>query len=67
MRPETGVALRLLGPAIEVACLVLLFALPGARLPVVGLPLAYLLYAGLALGLALVIIGLTMASHPRQD
>jgi hypothetical protein len=66
MRPETGRALRVIGPLIEVVCLVLLFAFPGRRPAPGGIPLDYGLYAGLALGFALVVVGLTMVRHPPQ-
>jgi hypothetical protein len=66
MRPETGLALRVIGPLIEVACLVLIFAFPGRRPVFAGMPLDTVLYAGLALGFAMVVVGLTMVRHPPQ-
>lgn len=66
MRPQTGLALRMIGPLIEVVCLVLLFKFPGRRLPGAGFPLEYMLYGGLALGFVLVVAGLTMVKHPPQ-
>jgi hypothetical protein len=67
MRPETGRALRVIGPLIEVVCLVLLFAFPGRRPAPGGIPLDYGLYAGLALGFAMVVVGLTMVRHPSRE
>jgi len=58
---ETGLLLRMLGPLIEVICLVLLFSFPGEGRRIAGLPLRPFLYGGIALGVVLVIAGLTLA------
>jgi hypothetical protein len=57
---ETGLLLRVLGPLIEVICLVLLFSFPGEGREIAGLPLRPFLYGGIAVGLVLVIAGLTL-------
>jgi hypothetical protein len=70
MSPRTGLILRLLGPAIQLGCLVLLFrpGVAGSRL--LGVPVEYALYAGLALGLSMVAAGLILvrpqARGPRN-
>ena len=56
----TGLALRLLGPLIEVACLILLQRWGGQGRTVAGLPVEYVLFAGLAVGFAMVVLGLTL-------
>lgn len=61
---ETGLLMRMIGPLIEVVCLILLFAFPGEGRRLAGLPLRPFLYGGIAFGLVLVIAGLTMA---RRD
>jgi hypothetical protein len=66
MRSETGTALRIIGPLIEVVCLGLLFASRGRRLAFAGLPLEYVLYTGLALGFSMVMVGLTLVRRPTQ-
>ena len=67
MTARTGVTLRLLGPLIEVACLILLLRVRDQGRQVLGMPVEYPLYAGMALGLALVVIGLAFARHgPRR-
>jgi hypothetical protein len=64
MKPTTGLLLRLLGPLIEVVCIGLLFAFPDS-----GPPLRDFLYAGIGLGLAMVIAGLTLVKrvHPARQ
>jgi phosphoglycerol transferase MdoB-like AlkP superfamily enzyme len=57
---ETGLLMRMLGPLIEVICLVLLFSFPGEERRIAGLPLRPFLYGGIAFGLILVIAGLTL-------
>jgi len=57
---ETGLLMRMIGPLIEVVCLVLLFSFPGEGQRVAGLPLRPILYGGIACGLVLVIAGLTL-------
>ncbi|HEX8203194.1 MAG TPA: hypothetical protein VF590_22145 [Isosphaeraceae bacterium] len=63
----TGLVLRITGPLIEVACLVLLFSFPGRRLSPAGIPLDDLLYAGLALGFAMVLIGLSLSGRSGRE
>jgi hypothetical protein len=58
MTARTGITLRLLGPLIEVACLILLLKVRDQGRQVLGVPVEYPLYAGMALGLALVVAGL---------
>lgn len=57
---ETGMLMRVIGPLIEVVCLVLLFSFPGEDRRIAGLPLRPFLYGGIACGLLLVIAGLTL-------
>ena len=64
MKPETGLLLRMVGPLIEVICVALLLRYRGQGLQVLGLPLDQILVAGLFLGLALVIAGLTLVRRP---
>ena len=67
MTARTGVTLRLLGPLIEVICLILLLRERDRGRQVLGLPVEYPLYAGLALGLALVVVGLALSRPaPRR-
>ncbi len=58
MTARTGVTLRLFGPLIEVLCLIALVNLRDQGRRVLGVPVEYPLYAGLALGLTLVFVGL---------
>jgi hypothetical protein len=55
MTARTGLTLRLVGPLIEVVCLILLLKVRDQGRQFLGLPVEYPLYAGLALGLILVI------------
>lgn len=64
MKPETGLLLRLVGPLIEVVCVALLLRYRGQGRQVLGLPLEQVLMAGLLIGLALVIAGLTLVRRP---
>ena len=59
MSSSAGLTLRLVGPLIEVFCLIGLQKWGGQGRTVAGLPVEYGLYAGLALGFALVVVGLT--------
>lgn len=60
MTARTGLTLRLVGPLIEVICLIALSRVHDQGRLFFGLPVEYILYAGLAAGLALVVVGLTM-------
>jgi len=67
MTARTGLTLRLIGPLIEVACLILLLKVRDQGRQVLGVPVEYPLYAGMALGLALVVIGLAFVrQEPRR-
>ena len=55
---RVGVALRLLGPLVECLCLIALFRYGNRGRTLLGLPIEPFLYAGLACGLAMVIVGL---------
>ena len=59
MSSPIGLTLRLLGPLIEVFCLIGLQRWGGQGRTIAGLTVDTLLYAGLALGFALVVVGLT--------
>jgi len=61
MTARTAVTLRLLGPLIEVVCVILLLRVRDQGRQFAGIPIEYPLYGGLALGFALVIVGLTFA------
>ena len=71
MSPRTGLTLRLLGPLIEVICLILLLQVRDQERAFLGVPAEYPLYAGLALGFAMVVVGLTFArpstKRPRDS
>jgi hypothetical protein len=60
---QTALFLRMLGPLIEVICLVLLFSFPGEDRTIAGMPLRWALYGGIGLGIALVIAGLTLVKR----
>jgi hypothetical protein len=67
MTSRTATTLRLLGPLIEVACLIVLLRVRDQGRRFFGLPVEYSLYTGLAVGFALVVIGLTFARPaPRR-
>jgi hypothetical protein len=67
MTARTAVTLRLLGPLIEVVCLIVLMRVRDQGRQFAGMPVEYPLYAGLALGFALVVVGLTFARPaPRR-
>jgi hypothetical protein len=63
MKPSTGLLLRLLGPLIQLLCVALLIAYPGEGVFIAWLPLRYLYYAGFAVGLMMVIAGLTLVKR----
>ncbi len=60
MKPETGIVLRLVGPLIEIVCAAILMKTWGEGRTVAGIRLESLLFVGFAVGLAMVIAGLTM-------
>jgi hypothetical protein len=61
MSQRTGLILRLLGPLIEVVCLILLIRDRDRGRTILGVPVEYPLYVGLGVGFALVVVGLTFA------
>ena len=65
MNARTGMILRLLGPLIEVACLIVLLRVRDQGRQVFGVPVEYLLYVGLGLGLTLVVVGRALV-RPRS-
>jgi hypothetical protein len=58
-----GLALRILGPALEIVCIGLLLNGSARDWTVFGRPLEPLLYIGVAVGLAMVAIGLGLTPH----
>ncbi len=66
MNPRTGLALRLLGPLIEVACLILLGRFGDRGLTLLGRPVEEFLYVGFASGLVLVACGLLLVRPARR-
>jgi hypothetical protein len=61
MSPRTALTLRLLGPLIEVACLIVLVQVRDQGRTIAGVPVEHPLYAGLAVGFGLVVAGLIFA------
>lgn len=59
-----GLIFRLLGPVLEIVCIGLLLYGAGRDRSLLGFPLENFLYLGVALGLAMVAIGLGM-TPPR--
>jgi hypothetical protein len=66
MTARTGLTLRLVGPLIEVACGIVLVNVRDQGRRFLGVPVEYPLYAGLALGLALVVVGLAFVKGPSR-
>lgn len=64
MRQETGFLLRLIGPLIEIVCVLLWIKYRGQGIRYAGVPLETLLFIGVGVGLAMVILGL-LASRKR--
>jgi len=67
MKPQTGLILRLLGPMLELACAWGLSRVHGRGITVARLPAEWLLFAGLALGLAMVVAGLTLVRRTARS
>jgi len=67
MRPGLGSILRLVGPLIEVVCILTLFQVRGRGLRALGLPVEGLLYTGIAVGVVLVIAGIILSRRSRQS
>lgn len=57
-----GLALRLIGPVLEIACIGLLLGNFGRDRSLFGQPVEPLLYLGVALGLAMVALGLGLST-----
>ncbi|CAN5795128.1 hypothetical protein BH23PLA1_BH23PLA1_12400 [soil metagenome] len=72
MSPWIGLVLRLLGPALQLACIALLFQVRGQERTILGVPLEWFCYTGLVLGVILVVLGLgislpgTRSRRPRR-
>jgi hypothetical protein len=64
MQPGLGTILRLLGPLIEIVCIIGLFQVRGRGQSVLGLPLEYLFYAGIAAGFVVVLVGIALSRRP---
>ncbi|WZO99166.1 hypothetical protein EP7_000764 [Isosphaeraceae bacterium EP7] len=60
-RKTAAPLLRMVGPLIQVACLIALFRDPGGRSTVAGVAVRTLAYYGLGLGFVLVALGLLIA------
>jgi hypothetical protein len=70
MTARTALTLRLLGPLIEVVCLILWLRVRDQGRTLAGIPVEYPIYAGLAVGFTLVLIGLAFSrphSRPPRD
>ncbi len=70
MNASTAVTLRLLGPLIEVVCLIILLRVRDQGRTIAGIPVEYPIYVGLAVGFGLVLIGLAFSrptSRPPRD
>ncbi len=68
MKPAHALVLRLLGPLIQILCMIALFTVPVRRYQIVGVPLRDLLYGGFVLGFLMVIAGLMFVRRPsRRD
>lgn len=66
MKPETGMTLRLLGPLIEITCAAILVRTWGEGRTIAGIAIEPLLMVGFAIGLAMVVAGLTMVKRPSS-
>jgi len=66
MRPGLGSILRLVGPLVEVGCIVTLFQVRGRGDRVLGLPVETLLYGGIAAGVALVVAGIALSRRSSR-
>ncbi|RUL87737.1 hypothetical protein [Tautonia sociabilis] len=64
--PRIGLALRLIGPILEFSCIALVLRGPARNRETFGMEVEPLLYAGLALGLAMVAVGLSLSVVPRR-
>jgi hypothetical protein len=63
-----GWTLRLIGPLLQVLCLVALFAMRDLMdKPVLGLPVVYYIYGGFLLGFLMVIVGIFLSRIDRDD
>jgi cation transporter-like permease len=66
MTVRTALILRLLGPLIEIVCVMVLLKVRDQERRVLGIPVEYPLYAGLALGLSLVVVGLIFSRPAKR-
>jgi hypothetical protein len=66
MTAMKALTLRLLGPLIEIVCVIGLLKVRGQGRSIAGIPVEYPLYAGLAVGFTLVLVGLALTrTTPR--
>ena len=67
MSSPTGLALRLIGPLLQLVCFVLLQRFGGQGRIWLGIALEKWLYGGFGVGLVLVLLGLTVFRTRRED
>jgi hypothetical protein len=70
MTSTNALILRLLGPLIEIVCVIILLKIRGQGRSIAGIPVEYPLYAGLAVGFTLVLVGLAftrISPRPPRD
>jgi uncharacterized membrane protein len=67
MNPRTALVLRLLGPLIQIACLMAMFQTQPRTWSVAGISGESLLLFGFLLGCVLVVIGLFFSRKPQRS
>lgn len=67
MKPQTGLLLRLIGPLIEVLCIIGFLSYRGRNVRLAGQPVELLFLIGFLGGMILVILGLTMVRRTKPS
>ncbi len=66
MNLQPGLTLRLLGPLVEVVCMVALLRFRGRSVIILGVSVEQICYLGLIVGFTMVIVGIFLSQSQRE-
>ena len=66
MKPDAGMVLRVLGPLVEVVCIITLLRIRGRSVTILGVSVEQVCYLGVIAGLTMVVAGLFLSQFRRE-